>query len=143
MLPNHDIIDSILVNTRQYTKYGYVWNRYYRIWKNICLEKLLRFEWKIATHDKTFTVAFLQTYTTDWQGHDLQENIGGWVKNHENIPPRTFSHKRYLLMKYNTCILREIWGWLLSSQKAVWLLTICYFISYIWMVSKYKEEKVV
>ena len=33
----------------------------------------------------------------------------------------------YPLMKYSIRILRERRGWLLSSQKAVWLLTICYF----------------
>ena len=33
----------------------------------------------------------------------------------------------YPLMKYSIRILRERQGWLLSSQKAVWLLTIRYF----------------
>ena len=56
-----DVIDSIRVNTRQYSKYGSVRNGY------------------------------------------------------------------YLFMKYSIRILRERRGWLLSSQKAVWLLTIPYF----------------
>ena len=56
-----DVIDSIRVNTRQYTKYGYVQNGYYP------------------------------------------------------------------LMKYSIRILREMQGWPLSSQKAVWLLTIHYY----------------
>ena len=49
----------------------------YRIRENIHGRKLLHFEWKIAIHGKTFTVAFLWTYIADQQGHDLQENIHG------------------------------------------------------------------
>ena len=39
--------------------------------------KLSCFEWKIAIHRKTFTVAFQLIYNANRQSHDLQEKIRG------------------------------------------------------------------
>ena len=55
-------------------------------------------------------------FQTDKRASKHQYTIIGYVQN-----------GYYPVMKYNIRILREIRGWLLSSQKAVWLLTIRYF----------------
>ena len=62
-------------------------------------------------------VSYAQSLMSDSiQASTRQYTIIGYVRN-----------RYYPLMKCSIRILRERRGWLLSSQKAVWLLTICYF----------------
>ena len=51
-------MDSVSDNTDLFVKLKFFFYKIYRIWESFCVGELLRFEWKIAIHGKTFAVAF-------------------------------------------------------------------------------------
>ena len=87
-----------LVKRRPFT--NFLPTNYY-IQENICMGKLMCFEWKMAIRGKTLTVTFLTflyAYIAYQQGDDSQEKICDSVKNCENYKsflPWTFSHIQY------------------------------------------------
>ena len=71
------------------------------IQQNFQGEKLLCFEWEMAIHNITFTVAFLYAYIANWEGHDLQEKISDWVKNSENCKSFPLRNVPYIVSRKN------------------------------------------